>query len=194
VYGDALYTDERSLCTGSLPSRAFDVAKMVRGCDNHVVQPSTLWRRQAWERFGPFDEDAWYFFDFRFFLQFPPDRVKRIEQPLSTYRVHARAKSSGADGSRLARDHERLAEGFFTDRLLPEAARPVAQEGRAHAYLLGAEFAYEALDLSRTRRYVLRAVRLAPRLVLSRRWLSLFAKLSLPVVVVRRLRARRRAG
>ena len=29
VYGDALYTDERSLCTGSLPSRAFDVAKMT---------------------------------------------------------------------------------------------------------------------------------------------------------------------
>jgi glycosyltransferase involved in cell wall biosynthesis len=194
VYGDALYTDERSRRTGSLPARPFDIDAMVRGCDNHVVQPSTLWRRQAWERFGPFDENAWYFFDFQFFLQFPADRVSHIGRPLSTYRVHPHAKSTGADGTRLARDHERLAESFFTDQRLPEALRPAAREGRAQAYLLGAEFAYEGLDLSRTRRYVLRAFRLAPQRVLAGRWLSLLAKSSLPTSLVRRLRTRRRAS
>jgi glycosyltransferase involved in cell wall biosynthesis len=180
VYGDAHYTDERSEHTGYLRARAFDVAEMQRACDNHVVQPSTLWRREAWERFGPFAEDAYYFFDFEFFMQFPPDRVRRVNVPLSTYRIHPRAKSTGADGSHLARDHERFAEKLPTP------------EGRSNAYLLGAEFAYEALDLARARRYSLRGLRLYPAHS-SPRWMSLAAKSFLPTGVVRRLRARRRS-
>src|ERR671930_2447881 len=111
VYGDALYTDERSRQTGYLLSREFDVVEMVRRCDNHVVQPATLWRREAWERFGPLDERGWYFFDFEFFLRFPSERVRRIAEPLATYRIHGEAKSMG--GTRLARDHARIAEGLF---------------------------------------------------------------------------------
>jgi glycosyltransferase involved in cell wall biosynthesis len=191
VYGDALYTDEHSRQTGYLPSREFDVVQMVRACDNHVVQPSTLWRREAWERYGPFDEDGWYFFDFQFFLSLPPERVRRIPEPLSTYRIHSEAKSTGASASRLARDHARLADTFFTSERLPEAARPVAREGRSSAYLLGSEFAYEGLDLPRARRYVLRGLRLYPRHA-SPRWLSLAAKSFLPRAVVKALRARRR--
>ena len=163
VYGDALYTDEHSRRTGYLRSREFDVVEMVRRADNHVVQPSTLWRREAWERFGPLNEDGWYFFDFEFFLRFPPERVRRIAEPLSTYRIHSEAKSTGAAASRLARDHARLAETFFTSERLPEAARRVAPEGRSSAYLLGAEFAYEGLDLARARRYALRGLALHPR-------------------------------
>jgi glycosyltransferase involved in cell wall biosynthesis len=194
VYGDALYTDERGRQTGYLPSREFDVAAMVRACDNHVVQPSTLWRREAWERFGPLNEDGWYFFDFEFFLRFPPERVRRIPEPLSTYRIHSEAKSTGTAGTRLARDHARLAETFFAGDALPEAAWPVARQGRASAYLLGAEFAYDALDLALARRYVLRGLRLDPRRAASPRWASLAAKTFLPRGVVSRLRARRRAA
>jgi glycosyltransferase involved in cell wall biosynthesis len=191
VYGDALYTDEHSRQTGYLPSREFDVVRMVRAADNHVVQPSTLWRREAWERYGPLNEDGWYFFDFEFFLRFPPERVRRLPEPLSTYRIHSAAKSTGASASRLARDHARLAETFFASDRLPEAARPVAREGRSKAYLLGSEFAYDGLDLARARRYALRGLRLYPRHA-SPRWLSLAAKSFLPRPVVRRLRARRR--
>ena len=194
VYGDALYTDEHSRQTGYLPSRDFDVVEMVRRADNHVVQPSTLWRREAWERFGPLNEDGWYFFDFEFFLRFPPEQVKRIPEPLSTYRIHSAAKSTGSAGTRLARDHARLAETFFAGEALPEAARPVARQGRASAYLLGAEFAYDALDLPLARRYALTGLRLDPRRGLSPRWSSLAAKTFLPRGVVSRLRARRRAA
>jgi glycosyltransferase involved in cell wall biosynthesis len=189
VYGDALYTDDVSRQTGYLPSREFDVVEMVRHADNHVVQPSTLWRREAWERFGPLDEDGWYFFDFEFFLRFPPERVRRIPEPLATYRIHSEAKSTGASASRLARDHARLAEGS----VLREAAPPVADEGRSSAYLLGAEFAYEGLDLALARRYALRGLVLHPAHAASPRWLSLAAKSLLPRPVVRVLRARRRS-
>jgi glycosyltransferase involved in cell wall biosynthesis len=194
VYGDALYTDEHGRQTGYLPSREFDAAAMVRACDNHVVQPSTLWRREAWERYGPLNEDGWYFFDFEFFLRFPPERVRRIAEPLSTYRIHSEAKSTGSAGTRLARDHARLAETFFAGDALPEAARPVARQGRASAYLLGADFAYDALDLPLARRYVLHGLRLDPRRATSPRWASLAAKTFLPRGVVSRLRARRRAA
>ena len=188
VYGDALYTDERSRRTGYLPSREFDVVQMVRRADNHVVQPSTLWRREAWDRFGPLNEDGWYFFDFEFFLRFPPERVRRIPEPLSTYRIHSEAKSTGAAASRLARDHARLAEAGA----LTEAAPAVANEGRSSAYLLGAEFAYEGLDLARARRYALRGLALHPRHARSPRWVSLAVKSFLPRPAVRALRARRR--
>ena len=191
VYGDARYTDERSQVTGYLPSREFDVAAMVRSADNHVVQPSTMWRREAWERFGPLDERGWYFFDFEFFLQFPPERVRRIPEPLSTYRIHPEAKSSGAYATRLARDHAWLADGFFASERLPAAARRYAREGRSSAYLLGAEFAYEGLDLGRARRYALTGLRLHPRHA-SARWLSLAAKSMLPRRAVQGLRERRR--
>jgi glycosyltransferase involved in cell wall biosynthesis len=192
VYGDALYTDDESRETGYLGARPFDVAQMVRTCDNHVVQPSTLWRREAWERFGPFSRSGWYFFDFEFFLQFPPQRVKRLSKPLATYRVHAQAKSSGGQGSRLARDHARLAETFFRSDRLPTEGRAVADEGRAAAYLLGAEFAYEGLDLALARSYVMRALRLRPACMLERRWSSLLLKSLLPDTLVHRLRSRRR--
>ena len=191
VYGDARYTDEGSHVTGYLPSREFDVATMVRSADNHVVQPSTMWRREAWERFGPFDECGWYFFDFEFFLQIPPERVRRIPEPLSTYRIHPAAKSTGAFATRVARDHARLADGFFASERLPASARRHAREGRSSAYLLGAEFAYEGLDLARARRYALTGLRLHPRHA-SPRWLSLAAKSLLPGPVVARLRSRRR--
>jgi hypothetical protein len=181
VYGDAHYTDERSKRTGYVRAREFDVAEMQRSCDNHVVQPSTLWRRVAWERYGPFDEDAYYFFDFEFFVRFPRDRVRRLAQPLSTYRIHSAAKSTGADGSRLAQDHARLAERLPT------------REGQSNAYLLGAEFAYEALDLGRARRCTARGLRLFPRHALSARWLSLLAKSALPRRAVSALRGRRRS-
>jgi glycosyltransferase involved in cell wall biosynthesis len=193
VYGDALYTDERSEVTGPLSARDFDVVEMVRVSDNHVVQPSTLWRREAWERYGPLNEEGWYFFDFEFFLQFPPERVRRLAQPLSTYRIHRDAKSTGVSASRLAADHARLAETFFTSERLPPPARPVAREARSNAYLLGSEFAYEGLDLARARRYLLAGLRLYPRNT-SLRWVSLGAKSILPRAAVRALRARRRRG
>jgi hypothetical protein len=165
---------------------------MVRRCDNHVVQPSALWRREAWEKYGPFG-DGYYFFDFEFFLRFPRRRVARVARPFATYRIHPRAKSTGA-GEALARDHARLAETFFAGERLPENARHLADEGRSNAYLLGAEFAYEALDLPRARRYVLRGLHLHPAHVWSRRWSSLLAKTFLPSLLVARARARRRAA
>ena len=73
----------------------------------------------------------------------------------------------------------------------PIRSGAAVRQGRSSGYLLGAEFAYEALDLRTARRYVGRGLRLYPQHA-SRRWLSLAAKTLLPAPVVRRLRSRRR--
>jgi glycosyltransferase involved in cell wall biosynthesis len=114
VYGDAFYTDAESNRTGYLPSREWDPPTMVRLCDNHVVQPSSMWTRAAWEQAGPFDPRGYYFFDFEFYLRLSVvGPVKHVAKPWSTYREHAASKTVG-DLTGKARDQLRFADVFIT--------------------------------------------------------------------------------
>ena len=192
VYGDALYTDAGSNRTGYLTSRAWDPREMVRRCDNHVVQPSSMWTRAAWERAGPFDERGYYFFDFEFFLRLSVlGPVKRVARPWSTYREHAESKTMGNHAAK-ARDYLRFADEFLTSERLPEELRPYAREGRASARVAAATNLYGELELGPARRWLWQAVALHPHGT-SRSTLSLAAKSLLPAPVVDRARRRRRA-
>jgi glycosyltransferase involved in cell wall biosynthesis len=193
VYGDALYTDAGSRETGRLPSRPWDPERMVRRADNHVVQPSSLWRRSAWEAAGPLNEDGWYFFDFEFFLRVSAlGPVKRLDQPLSTYREHAGSKTMGS-GLRKADDLMRFADEFLPSERLPAALRPAVRQGRSSAHLLAGDYLYDELQLGRARRALWGGLASYPGNVSSRN-LSLALKSLLPTPVVRRLRARRRGS
>ena len=193
VYGDALYTDTDSKETGYLTSREWDPPTMVRNCDNHVVQPSSMWTRAAWERAGPFDERGYYFFDFELYLRLSAlGPVKRVPRPWSTYREHAASKTVG-DQLGKARDYLRFADEFLTSDRLPEELRPFAREGRARARVAAANNLYGQLELGPARRWLCEALVMHPRSA-SRLSLSLTAKSLLPRPVVRRLRERRRAA
>ncbi|MEP6977186.1 MAG: glycosyltransferase family 2 protein [Thermoleophilia bacterium] len=186
VYGEALFVDEEGEELFPLQPRPFDVAAMVRACDNHVVQPGSLFRRDALELAGPFDERAYYFFDFEFVLRLAERgaRVVSIPDRLSTYRVHPESKSGGAPLAK-ARDYVRIADEF-----LAASALPCADQGRATAYLRAGEYFYEALELGEARRSLLRAARRRP----TGRGLSLLAKSFMPRRAVSALRRRRRGG
>jgi GT2 family glycosyltransferase len=173
VYGDAEFVDEDGRSIFTLHARPFDLAEMRRTCSNHVVQPGSLFRREAWR---PFNERAYYFFDFEWVLGLPPERVRRIEAKLATYRVHPESKSAGAPLAK-ARDYVRIAD----DVLGPE--------GRTSAYLAAGEYFYDALELGPARRYLLRSVPRRP----SPRSLSLLGKALLPRPVVARMKRRRAA-
>jgi glycosyltransferase involved in cell wall biosynthesis len=191
VYGDAVYTDAASRETGRLPSRPWDPERMVRRADNHVVQPSSLWRRAAWEAAGPLNERGYYFFDFEFFLRLSAlGGVKRIDRPLSTYREHAGSKTMGS-GLRKADDLIRFADEFLASDGLPATLRGAVRQGRSSAYLLAGDYLYDELQLGRARRRLWGGLASYPGNV-SRRNLSLAFKSLLPARVVRRLRARRR--
>lgn len=193
VYGDALYTDADSNETGYLTSRVWDLPTMVRNCDNHVVQPSSMWTRMAWEQAGPFDERGYYFFDFEFYLRLSVlGPVKRVPKPWSTYREHPASKSVGDEPGK-ARDYLRFADQFLTSDRLPEELRPYAREGRASARIAAANNLYGELDLRPARRWLWEALVLHPQSA-SRRSVSLAVKSLLPKAVVHRLRERRRAA
>lgn len=180
VYGRALFVDERGNEIFPLEARRFDVEAMVRACANHVVQPGSLFRRHAWELAGPFDEDAYYFFDFEFVLRLAeaaPGSVRALDSTLATYRVHPESKSAGAPAAK-ARDYVRFADEFLSRSGLPGAAA-----GRRSAYLAAGEYFYDALELGAARRYLLRGFR--P----TRRAVTLLAKAFLPRFVVSRGKA-----
>jgi hypothetical protein len=164
----------------ALHARPFDVETMVRSCANHVVQPGSLFARRAWELAGPFNEEAYYFFDFEFALTLAakaPGSVRPIGATLATYRVHPESKSAGAPLAK-ARDYVRFADEFLAGSGLPGAG-----QGRRAAYLAAGEYFYEALELGPARRYLLRGIRPTPRAA------SLLAKSFLPRAVVARGRA-----
>ncbi len=190
VYGDAVYTDAESRQTGPLASRDWDPPQMVRDCDNHVVQPSSMWRRSAWEQAGPFDERGYYFFDFELYLRLSVlGPVKRIERPWSTYREHPASKTVG-DQVGKARDYLRFADSFLTSDRLPAELRPYAREGRARARVAAGNNLYGQLELGLARRCLWGALLIDPRAASP----SLALKSLLPKPIVRRLRARRNAA
>ena len=191
VYGDSVYTDAESRETGYLPSRAWAPDVMVQRADNHVVQPSAMWTRRAWEQAGPLDERGYYFFDFEFFLRVSVlGPVKHVAKPVSTYREHPASKTMGS-GLRKADDFIRFADDFLATDRLPASLRRYARRGRASAYIAAGDYLYDELDLARARRYLWGALASSPRNA-SPRSLSLAVKSLLPKPAVRRLRARRR--
>jgi len=158
VYGEALFVDEDGCELFPLEPRPFDVTAMVRSCQNHVVQPGSLFRRRAFELAGPFVENAHYLFDFEFVLRLAlaGGKVTWIPHRLATYRVHSGSKSGG--GSLLkARDYVRFADCFLAGSSLP-----AADEGRGSAYLAAGDYFYDAGRYAEARRYLWRALRGKP--------------------------------
>lgn len=193
VYGDNLLVDEQGAPQGLLPARAFDLASMLRTCQNHVPQPGSLFRRQAFARAGGLNEEGYYYFDFELVLALGlQGPAVRLERPLATYRLHDDSKSMGAP-ARKAADHLRLYEELFAREDLPHELRAVEREGRARALLTAGEYYYEALELRPARRALWRGLWLKPTAARGRD-LSLVAKSLLPRALIGPLRERRRIG
>jgi len=192
VYGDAVFTDERSERGDRLPARPFDLVRQVRTCECHVVQPASMFSRRGWEAAGPFDPSRDWFFDFELFVRMSEaGRVVKLEgEPLATYRLHGESKSFARPLVR-ARDYVRVAEEFFANGLFRGELAGLEGEARASAYYHGGICYYEALALPDARRCFWRSLRLDP--ARARRTLPLLARTLLPAPVVSRLRARRAA-
>jgi glycosyltransferase involved in cell wall biosynthesis len=191
AYGDSLFIDAQSRPAGPLVARPWDVPTMVRRWENHVPQPSSLFRRDAYEKVGPLNERGYYFFDFELFLGLATvGEVRQLEgSPLSGYRLHDDSKSIGAP-LRKAADYRRVAEEFLVHGKLPAEARPFVREGQARAWLGAAEYSYAADDQGAARRAFIRALGRAPRALGRRDW-GLAARIALPGPLARRLKERR---
>jgi glycosyltransferase involved in cell wall biosynthesis len=189
VYGDAL-TREDGREIGILQARPWNPQHLVRTGQNPVPQQASMWRREAWERAGPFDEGSFFFFEYEFLVRLSVHgRTKRLERPLATFRLHPASKTVVASVEK-ADDAVRLAETFFTSLCFPPKLRRYARRGRASYYLRAAFIYYQAAHVARARRQFVHALLLAP-LAFSRLHVLLFAKSLVPESIVRRRRAGR---
>ena len=190
VYGDAVVVDAEGRRGELLPSRPFDLVEMVRTCQNHVVQPGSLFTRRAWELGGPFTVSSHYYFDFEFVLRLAlaGDAV-RLEQSLATYRLHAESKSTSGTLIK-ATDHERLIDALFARDDLPAAVRRVERVSRSRSELTAGEYYYAAGDVARARGCYLRGLRLHPA-HLDVRTAGLVARTLLPAPLVAAARSAR---
>jgi len=191
VYGDAL-TRQDGREIGTLLARDWDPHELVRTGANPVPQQASMWRREAWELAGPFDERSFFFFEYEFLVRLAMHgRVKRLQRPLATFRLHPASKTVEPSVAK-AEDAVRLAETFFTGPKFPPELRRHARRGRASYHLRAAFVYYQAARIARARRQFLRALLLAPP-AFSRLHLLLFVKSLVPERVVRRRRASRSA-
>jgi glycosyltransferase involved in cell wall biosynthesis len=189
VYGDAV-TRENGREIGTLRARDWDPCELVRTGANSVPQQASMWRRQAWELAGPFDERSFFFFEYEFLVRLAVHgRAKRLVRPLATFRLHPASKTVEHSTAK-AEDAVRVADTFFTGPAFPPELRRHARRGRASYHLRAAFVYYQAAHISRARRQFLRALLLAP-LAFSPLHLLLFAKSLVPERIVRRRRSRR---
>jgi glycosyltransferase involved in cell wall biosynthesis len=192
VYGDAV-TRENGREIGTLRARDWDPRELVRTGANPVPQQASMWRRDAWELAGPFDEGSFFFFEYVFLVRLAVHgRAKRLERPLATFRLHASSKTVEFSTAK-AEDAVRVADTFYTGPAFPPELRRHVRRGRASYHLRAAFVYYQAAHVARARRRFLRALLLAPR-AFSRLHLLLFVKSLVPERVVRRRRSRRASG
>jgi glycosyltransferase involved in cell wall biosynthesis len=185
AYGDAVYTDDESNRTGPLVARPWDVPRMLRTFECHVVQPASMFSRVAWEAAGPLREDLSWFFDYDFFMKLADiGSVKQLDlPPLATYRLHPESKSVGSP-RRRAESLERLAVELPRQ---PNVPRELERSTRSGGYLAAGEDYYAALDLGAARRCLWKGLALYPPNA-TRRKVALALKSLLPRPVVARLR------
>lgn len=88
-------------------------------------QPSTFWRREAFERYGPFRQDMHYVFDIELGLRlaFAGEFPVLVDRELAVRVVHEEAKS--ADRSEFNREEEFLVQ-MFRPALTPAERRQLA--------------------------------------------------------------------
>ena len=186
VYGDAVSRqDGREI--GTLRAREWNPRELVRAGANPVPQQASMWRREAWERAGPFEERSFFFFEYEFLVRLSVHgRARRLERPLATFRLHAASKTVEPSVAK-AEDAVRVAETFFRGPRFPPELRRHARRGRASFHLRAAFVYYQAAHIVRARRQFLHALVLAP-LAFSRLHLLLFAKTLVPERVVRQRR------
>jgi glycosyltransferase involved in cell wall biosynthesis len=185
AYGDAVWLDDRSRRIGYQPAREWDVAAMARSGSAHVLQPASLWRREAWERAGPLDESFHYVFDTVFFLRMATvGRARHLAEPLAGYRIHPASKTYSEPLPKIE-EYLRLADEVFT----AGALRPYARAGRASYYRRAAWSLWNLGELSRARRTFLRSLVLNP--AMSRGTAAKMVRTLVPGPLVRRRRARR---
>jgi len=190
AYGDALWLDPGGATKGYASAHSWDPVPMLRSGSARLHQPAALWRRDAWERVGRFEESLHYTFDTLFFLRLATiGPARHLHEPLAGYRLHPDSKTTSEPPVKLE-EYLRLANEFLVPERLPDSLRRHSRAGRGAYHRRAGLGYYNAGEFGRARRLFLWSLVLAPRM--SRRSAKHFARAMLPGPLVRARRALRR--
>jgi glycosyltransferase involved in cell wall biosynthesis len=175
AFGDALLVDERLGTTRLRRPEAWGVEAMTLRGGGTVVQPSSLWRRRAWELAGPFDASYHFWFEVLFFLEVAcSGSATYVPEPLAAYRLHDHSKTVNATSVAQSEETLRVADEYFAGASLPEPLRRHARTARALLYRRAAWGFYCSGEIGRARSALIRSLPLRPRM--SRGTAKLLAK------------------
>jgi glycosyltransferase involved in cell wall biosynthesis len=166
AFGDAEFVDEQGRLIRHGQPRVWEVGAMARCGSGSVLQPASLWRREAWELAGPMDEEYQYVFDTLFFLRVAAAgaRATYLPEPLATYRIHDESKSARMMETAHGTEVLRFADSYFGGTGLPQSIRPHARAARAAYYRRAALSLYNAGDVGTARKTFLRSLLLRPKM------------------------------
>jgi len=92
LYGKAYFTNERGEITGMYPTEPFDYQRLATF--NFICQPSTFFRREAWNETGGLDTSLHYVMDYDLMIRMTKQfRVMYLTEFLSAYRLHEKSKT-----------------------------------------------------------------------------------------------------
>jgi len=103
LYGDAHYCDAVGVIVGRYPAEDFDLGKLA--WFNFMCQPSTFFRREAFDAVGRLDDALHYAMDYDLFVRIGKKFACRyLPQYFSIYRLHETSKTVCNDD--LYKNHE----------------------------------------------------------------------------------------
>jgi glycosyltransferase involved in cell wall biosynthesis len=103
VYGDCVFTDQDGQFIRYFSEIWDYYPKKLLNNSNFIMQPSTFWRRSVFEKYGPFDRQLHFGFDWAFWCELAKNNCKfyRAHEVLSANRVYKETKTSSGGDERL---------------------------------------------------------------------------------------------
>jgi len=106
VYGMTYFIDKDGLTLGKYPVEPFDFQRFASF--NFICQPSTFFKKKAYEGIGGLDQSLHYGMDYDLWIRMSRSfKFKFIEESLATYRLHCESKTI-SDEKALANHREIL--------------------------------------------------------------------------------------
>ena len=121
VYGDCVFTDKNGQFIRYFSEISDFNEDRLRNFSDHIMQPAAFWRRRVFEKFGPFNEDYHFGFDWAFWCELAKQgcNIQRIPYILAANRVYDQTKTLSGSSVRL--DELKRINNRYKTRLLSHA-------------------------------------------------------------------------
>jgi len=117
VFGNCLHLYEHhSKARGSDVER--DSKHLLLELCDYIIQPSTFWNKQAWQKNGNLNESFHYVFDWEWFIRAKRADIKfsALNEYLSVYRIHE-AHKTGSGGEKRSEELAKIYSMYSGERM-----------------------------------------------------------------------------